>query len=516
MSIDSAHAEPLSRPFDLLVIGGGVNGVGVARDGAGRGLRVALVEQADLAQATSSASSKLIHGGLRYLEQFALRLVHESLGERETLLRAAPHIIRPLRFVLPHHRALRPAWMLRAGLFLYDHLGARTLLAPSRAIDLRSSLKGAPLRSTFTRGFEYSDCWVDDARLVVLAALDAKERGAAIMTRTRFVSAAPDPHGWRAILAPSSGAPVTVHARAIVNAAGPWVGDALSRIEGANQAKRAHLRLVQGSHIVTRKLFDGEHAYIFQNADGRILFAIPYERDYTLLGTTDTPFAGDAYKAAASTEEIDYLLAMASAYFTRAVTYADIVHTYSGVRALYDESSAKRASAVTRDYVLDLDTAPGRGALVCVYGGKITTFRKLAEHVIDALAPHLHLTRPAWTAHAPLPGGDIAEADFAGFFDDAQGAYPWLDAHAALRLARAYGTRIHVLLDGARGPHDMGDAFEGGLTAREVEYLIAHEWAMSAEDILWRRTKIGLHIGGDAPKLARFLSARAGAAHAAP
>ncbi|HET8726590.1 MAG TPA: glycerol-3-phosphate dehydrogenase, partial [Alphaproteobacteria bacterium] len=361
--------------FDVAVIGGGVNGVGIARDAAGRGLSVLLCEQADLASATSSASTKLIHGGLRYLEHYEFRLVRESLMEREVLLRAAPHIIWPLRFVLPHNRSMRPAWMIRLGLFLYDHLGGRELLPGSRTLDLRTHPAGRPLDPKFTRGFEYSDCWVEDSRLVVLAALDARERGATVLTRTRCTSARRDGRIWRVEITPAGGEKREVRARALVNAAGPWIAEVLNRTIGLNT--RHSVRLVKGSHIVVRKLFDGPQAYIFQNDDRRIVFAIPYEADYTLIGTTDVDYHGDPGAVAITEDEIAYLCRAASGYFARPVTADQIVWTYSGVRPLYDDN-ATDASAVTRDYILDLDEPPDEATLHSVFGGKVTTFRRLA------------------------------------------------------------------------------------------------------------------------------------------
>ncbi|MCG8441711.1 MAG: glycerol-3-phosphate dehydrogenase [Caulobacterales bacterium] len=490
----SSSSSPDGPIVDLLVVGGGVNGAGVARDAAGRGLSVVLCEKDDLASATSSASSKLVHGGLRYLEYYEFRLVRESLKERETLLRAAPHIIWPLRFVLPHHTGLRPAWMLRAGLFLYDHLGRREILPGSAALDLARAPAGAPLKESFRRGFEYSDCWVDDARLVVLNAQDATARGAEVLTRTAFVGADREGAVWRARLEGRDGARRTVRARAIVNAAGPWVQDALRRVEGARRSNAATLRLVKGSHVITRKLFDGEHAYIFQNADGRILFAIPYEGAYTLLGTTDVPYTEDPGAVRAEESEIDYLLEMASVYFRTPVSRADMVRTYSGVRPLYDDASDKSASAVTRDYVFDLDMVGGEAPLLSIYGGKITTYRKLAEHALAKLQPVLGVETGAWTAGPALPGGDMPDADFERFAAEAGRAHPWLPPAVLRRLARAYGTRLERVLGGAGSAAGLGRDFGGGFSEAELAYLMDEEWARTAEDVLWRRSKLGLHL----------------------
>ena len=482
---------------DLFVVGGGINGAGIARDAAGRGLKVVLAEQADLASATSSASTKLIHGGLRYLEYYEFRLVREALIEREVLLKAAPHIIRPLTFVLPHVSALRPAWMVRLGLFFYDHLGGRKMLPGSRSLDLRRDPAGAPLRDGYGKGFSYSDCWVDDARLVVLNARDAADRGAAVFTRTRCLSARRSGDRWIATLQDlKSGERRDIAARVLVNAAGPWVADFIDRVG----VKRRHaLRLVKGSHIIVPRLFDGGQAYILQNDDRRIVFAIPYERDFTLIGTTDLAYEGDPLQVKISAEETDYLCAVINRYFKRNVTPADVVRTYSGVRPLYDDA-AQSASAVTRDYVFELDT---EGApLLSIFGGKITTFRKLAEHALERLRSHLPQMGPAWTAGATLPGGDMPDADFDGFLAQARGDWPWLPADLARRLARAYGTRMQRILANAGSLANLGRDFGGGIYEREIRYLMEQEWALSAEDVLWRRSKLGLHV---APETAAAL-----------
>lgn len=481
----------MQASFDILVIGGGVNGVGIARDAAGRGLKVLLCEQNDLASATSSASTKLVHGGLRYLEHFEFRLVRESLQERETLLRAAPHIIWPMRFVLPHHRGLRPRWMLRAGLFLYDHIGGRKLLPPTKALDLSGDPRGAALKPEFRRGFEYSDCWVDDARLVALNAVDAAERGATILTRTKAISVRAEDGGWVADLKDEAGALSEVRARALVNAAGPWVDQVLRGVVRQNDPPRFALRLVKGSHIIVDKVFDGEHAYIFQNADGRVIFAIPYQQRFTLIGTTDQPFEGDPANVSIDQGEIDYLCAAASEYFAKPVAAETVRRTYSGVRPLYKDSDVKDASAVTRDYVFDV---AGEPPLLSIYGGKITTYRRLAEHAVAKLQPLLGFTAGPWTRGAPLPGGDIANADFEAFLGCAASDFPWLESADLHRLARAYGTRIEAVLGDAASYADLGAQFGGGLSAREIDYLRRVEFARTAEDILWRRSKLSLRL----------------------
>ncbi len=488
---------------DLLVIGGGVNGCAIARDAAGRGLSVALVEQGDLAQATSSASTKLFHGGLRYLEHYEFRLVRESLAEREILLRAMPHISWPLRFVLPHHAGLRPAWMLRLGLFLYDHLGGRRILPPTRTLDLRADVAGGPLRPEFVRAFEYSDCWVDDARLVVLLARDASARGATIRTRTRLVAARREGDLWRAEI-DGAGGPETLAAGAVVNAAGPWV-EGVAR-EGLGLRPRRAVRLVRGSHIVVRRLFEHDRAYIFQQLDGRIVFAIPYEGDFTLVGTTDIEHEGSPGAAACSAAERDYLLASASAYFATPVTEAGVVWSYSGVRPLFDDGTAS-ASAATRDYVLELDGGGTQAPALSVFGGKITTHRRLAEAAMARLRPHFPGLGPDWTAGVALPGGDFPWDGAPALAAALRAAHPFLDAAQAARLVRLYGTEATVLLGGARSAADLGEDFGGGLSARELGWLRDREWALTAEDVLWRRTKLGLRLdAGQAARVAAFLA----------
>jgi glycerol-3-phosphate dehydrogenase len=487
-----------SKLYDLLVVGGGINGAGIARDAAGRGLSVLLVEQDDLASHTSSASTKLIHGGLRYLEHREFRLVRESLAERERLLESAPHIIWPLRFLLPHEPSLRPAWMLRLGLFLYDHLGGRRRLPGSAGIDLVRDPMGAGLRPAFRRGFVYSDCWVDDARLVVLNAMDAVERGADLRTRTRCVAARRDRGCWRATIEDRrSGLRREVRARILVDAAGPWVKRFLEQEAGL--PARHSIRLVKGSHIVVPRLYDGSHAHILQNVDRRVVFAIPYERRFTLIGTTDVPFAGDLDEVAITAEETSYLCAAVSRYFRKPVAPTDVVWSYAGVRPLYDDAAAS-ASEVTRDYVLDLDAPAGEAPLLAVFGGKITTYRRLAEHALEKLRPFCPDLPPAWTERAVLPGGDMANADFERFLGGFRARHPWLPAPLARRYARAYGTRAERLIGGARSLADLGECFGGDLHLAELEYLAAAEWAEGADDVLWRRSKLGLHLPAGAER----------------
>lgn len=478
---------------DLLVIGGGINGTGIARDAAGRGMSVVLAEKDDLASHTSSASTKLVHGGLRYLEHYEFRLVRESLREREVLLRIAPHIVRPLRFVLPHDEGLRPRWMLRLGLFLYDRLGGNRSLPGSHALDLSAPPHDAILKDRFVHGFAYSDCWVDDARLVVLNALDARERGARVLTRTRCTALERAGDHWRATLRTRHGGE-TVTARAVVNAAGPWVDD-IAALATAGRAE-AHLRLVQGSHIVIRRKFAGPHAYIFQNRDGRIVFAIPYENDFTLIGTTDRLFEGDRDAVAISDEERDYLCNAASEYFSEPVRPADVVSTYAGIRPLYEDNAASNAT-VTRDYVFAVDAPGDAPPLLSIFGGKITTYRKLAEHAMERLARHIRVPGKPWTADATLPGGDFA-GGFDAFLGEVGALWPWLPADTAQRMARAYGTRIERVIGSAQSLAGLGRDYGNGLTEAEVDYLRREEFAQTAEDVLWRRSKLGLHMAPDA------------------
>ncbi|HVI88673.1 MAG TPA: glycerol-3-phosphate dehydrogenase [Dongiaceae bacterium] len=484
--------------YDLAIIGGGINGCGIARDAAGRGLKVFVCEKSDLASATSSASTKLIHGGLRYLEYYEFRLVREALTEREVMWSVAPHIIWPLRFVLPHHKGLRPAWLLRLGLFLYDHLGGRKYLPATRSLRLDRDPAGAPLKPIYTRGFEYSDCWVEDARLVALNARDAVEKGAEVVTRTRCSRAERKDNLWHLTLVDErSGVQREIRARALVNAAGPWVGNVVHSVLRDNHP--APVRLVQGSHIVTKRLFDHDRCYIFQNSDGRIFFAIPYERDFTLVGTTDQDYHGDPAQVKISQAEIDYLCKGASDYFKKPITSDQVVWSYSGVRPLYDDG-ASAAQAATRDYVLKLDAPENQPALLTVYGGKITTYRRLAESALATLAPHLPAAtkRPiGWTGKEPLPGGDFKMTAFDAELARVKQRYPFLPETTARRLFRAYGTRIDDLIGAARQFSDLGAVLGADLTEAEVRYLVRYEWAMAAEDILWRRSKLGLRLSAE-------------------
>jgi glycerol-3-phosphate dehydrogenase len=492
------------QSVDLLVVGGGINGAGIARDAAGRGLSVLLVEKDDLASHTSSASTKLIHGGLRYLEYGEFRLVREALIERERLLHMAPHIIWPLEFVLPQAHSPRPAWMVRAGLFLYDHIGGRKELPATRTVMLDRDRLGDGLKPGAGKAFVYSDCWVEDSRLVVLNAMDARAKGAAVLTRTALIDAVRDGTGWVARLEAEGGVR-TVRARALVNAAGPWVADVLGKVPDARRDRG--VRLVKGSHIIVPRLYEGDHAFLLQNADRRVVFAIPYQGKFTLVGTTDEAWKGAPGKATIDAGEIKYLLATIAQYFEAKIGAADIAWSYSGIRPLYDDKSAN-ASAVTRDYVLDLDAGEGRAPMLSIFGGKITTFRKLAEHAMAELAPFFPKAGPAWTAGAVLPGGDMPEGDFDRFVDRLAAARPGLPRDLLHRLARAYGTRIDTLLGEARTPADLGRDFGGGLHQLEIDYLVDHEWARSSDDILYRRSKLGLHVPpGTASRIDHYLGA---------
>ncbi len=476
-----------SLNVDLLVIGGGINGAGIARDAAGRRLKTLLVEQDDLAAHTSSASTKLIHGGLRYLELLHFGLVRKALKERDVLLAAAPHLISPLSFVLPHEDTLRPAWLIRCGLFLYDHLAPRERLPASESIDLRTHEAGVALRTRARRGFRYWDGWVDDARLVVLNAVAARELGAEIRTRTRCVALEPTHDGWNATLESSNAPHSRVTARAVVNATGPW---AARFLESAAHVQSPHgLRLVRGSHIVVRKLFDHAHAYVLQGDDRRIVFAIPYEQDFTLIGTTDVDQSAAPDQARISSAESEYLCALSNRYFQRQISPTDVVWSYSGVRPLLaDESSDARTT--TRDFVLEMQAEPA--PLLTAFGGKITTYRVLAEAAVDRIAEALGSSRGAWTAKVPLPGGDISHADVTGFIDTLTTRYPWLPRTGLTRLAHHYGTYVERVLGDARSLGDLGRELAPGLYERELSYLQAQEWAQTAEDVLWRRTKLGL------------------------
>jgi glycerol-3-phosphate dehydrogenase len=487
--------------YDLLIIGGGVNGAGIARDAAGRGLNVLLCEQGDLGSATSSASSKLIHGGLRYLENYEFMLVRKALAEREALLKVAPHIIWPLRFVLPVDKGMRPAWMLRIGLFIYDHLARRAVLPSTKTLTLQHSLQGVPLQPRMVIGFEYSDCWVDDARLVVLNAMDAASRGAEIATHTQCASLKRHADHWTAELK-ADGQSREVKARLVINAAGMWADDVLQRM--GSQSNRGNIRLVKGSHIVTRKLFEGDHCYIFQTEDGRVVFAIPYQNNYTLIGTTEEDWRLDQGPPKISQAETDYLIGVINHYFKQPITADDIVWSYAGVRPLFDDQQDS-ASVVTRDYVFDLDDDPAKGApVLSIFGGKLTTFRVLAEEAVNHVQ-HFFGDGSAWTEGAPLPGGDFDQAD--PFLAACKAQYPWLPSADVERMIRCYGTMIHDILGDATGTDALGQHFGHGLYAAEVWHLVQREFARSTDDILWRRTKLGLKFRADeTEQLAKWLA----------
>jgi glycerol-3-phosphate dehydrogenase len=474
--------------YDLLVIGGGINGAGIARDAAGRGLSVLLVEQHDLASATSQWSTKLIHGGLRYLEYYEFRLVAEALAEREVMLRIAPHLVEPLAFVLPHEPHLRPAWMIRTGLFLYDHLGGRKTLPSSFGVDLSSGQWSAGLKHRFRKGFVYSDARVDDARLVVVNALDAVAHGADVRVRTKLVAAHREAGLWRATLQ-SGGATAEVAARALVNTAGPWVKEVLDLVRPPKPGE-GNVRHVKGSHIVVPRVHDQAHAYILQNADNRIVFVIPYQDQYSLIGTTDVPVDAFEHPHIAD-DEVQYLLDLANAYLDRPLARDDIVWTYSGVRPLYDDG-ASDPSAVTRDYVLKVDAAGGAAPVLSSFGGKITTYRKLAEHALRDLMPFFPGMKAPWTAKATLPGGDLPKGDRAAWESEMRRKYAQIDGVVVHGVARRHGSRATTVLGDARSMADLGRDFGAGLTQREVDYLVRDEWATTADDILWRRTKCGL------------------------
>ena len=479
----------MSETIDLLVVGGGINGAGIARDAVGRGLTVTLVEKNDLASATSSWSSKLIHGGLRYLEQYEFRLVREALQEREVLLKLAPHIIRPLLFVLPHDRSMRPVWMIKAGLFLYDHLGGKITLPRSKAVAFPHLEYSAGLRGEYRSGFVYSDCRVDDSRLTVLNAVSAREKGARVLTRTSFEGARRVDGEWEATLASANGARSTLRARGIVNAAGPWVMDVLHGI--ANERVRGGVRLVKGSHIIVPKVHSQGHAYILQNPDRRVIFVIPYERDFSLIGTTDIAVPSVEGATAISQDETRYLLEAVNRFLAKPLSEADIVSSYAGVRPLYDDGS-DNPSEVTRDYVLRVDHEAHRAPLITVFGGKITTYRRLAEEALAKIRPFFPAMKGDWTAREPLPGGDGGR--FNAFRDDMYRRYDTLGRDLVDGIVRRHGSRSVRLLGHARTSADLGRYFGGGLTEAEVRYLVAEEWAETAEDVLWRRTKCGLHM----------------------
>jgi glycerol-3-phosphate dehydrogenase len=491
---------------DLLIVGGGINGAGIARDAAGRGLKVALVEQADLASGTSSKATKLIHGGLRYLEFFEFRLVRESLIERERLLRIAPHIVRPLQFILPHVPGLRPRWQIRFGLFFYDYFSGRRTLAPSRSVRVGSGMYGA-LRPGIDHAFSYSDCWVDDSRLVVVNAMDAAQRGASIHTRTRFVSATVANGLWHARCTRQDGSePLEIRARAIVNAAGPWVEQVLKSFPTAQV--EGGVRLVKGSHIVVPRLFAGKHAFMLQNPDGRIVFAIPYEQKWTLVGTTDVPYSGDPAQVRIADDEVQYLCNTINSYFRRQIAPSDVCWSYAGVRPLWDDASAS-ASRVTRDYRIELSHSHDQPPLLSIFGGKLTTYRSLAETVLEKLQEPLGISPRCWTHRAPLPGGDLPGRHFRRFVIDVRRRWRFLPITVARRLARAYGTRVEAIIGGAKSFADLGEHYGAGLTAAEVDYLVRNEWAMTDEDILWRRSKLGLHMSeAERSRFAAALGAR--------
>ncbi len=478
--------------YDLFVVGGGVNGAGIARDAAGRGMSVILCEKDDLAQGTSSRSGKLVHGGLRYLEYYEFRLVREALIEREVLLESAPHIIWPMRFILPHSPDDRPAWLVRLGLFLYDHLGGRKRLPGTRTLDLRTAPEGAPIKDSFTRGFEYSDCWVDDARLVVLNALDARQRGAKVLTRTACIAARREEGLWLVEMRDeATGIVSKIRARALINAAGPWVNDIVSRVAGQNSTR--NVRLVKGSHIVVPKFWEGRQAYLIQNSDKRVIFVNPYESDLALIGTTDIPYDGRPEDVTPDPGEVDYLIKVVNRYFKRQIASTDVVHSFSGVRPLYDDN-ADNPSAVTRDYIFELDAPAGCAPLLSVFGGKITTFRKLAEHALEKIRPFFPDMKKGWTSTGHLPGGDLPGSDFELFLGELKSAYPWLAASTLKHFARCYGTRAHILLRGIRDETGLGRRFGPDFHEREATFLFDTEWATRAADILERRTKHGLHI----------------------
>jgi len=485
----------LSEITDIFVIGGGINGCGIARDAAGRGYSVRLAEKGDLASGTSSWSSKLIHGGLRYLEYYEFRLVRESLSEREVLLQMAPHIIWPMRFLLPHHKAMRPAWLLRLGLFLYDHIGKRKLLPGTKQVDLHNSYLGSPLKPLFSKGFEYSDCWVNDARLVVLNAQDAQQRGAIIETRSKVISAVRKKEFWNITTENlRTGERAEHKARLLVNASGPWVDEVLG--ETLNSKYSKNVRHVQGSHIVVPKLHDHDGAYIFQNADNRIIFALPYEQDFTLIGTTDQDYQGDLNNINITDEETSYLCSTASEYFEKPLNVSDVVWSYSGVRPLYDDG-ATEAQEATRDYVLRVDKEDEEPPLINIFGGKITTYRKLSESMLSKIESLIGAKGDAWTSTSYLPGGDFKVNEFTALVKKLKDNYEFLETPLVERFIRSYGTNAWILMDGALKKSDMGHEFGSSLFEREVNYLIKHEWAECADDIVWRRTKLGIRLSQD-------------------
>ena len=479
---------------DLFVVGGGINGAGFARDAAGRGLSVVLCEKDDLAEGTSSRSGKLVHGGLRYLEYYEFRLVREALIEREILMNNAPHIIWPMRFVLPHSPQDRPAWLVRLGLFLYDNLGGRKKLPGTRTLNLHRDPEGAPIKDAYTKGFEYSDCWVDDARLVVLNAVDAAEHGAIVLTRSGCTSARREDGVWRVKTTNSvTGQSQEFEAKVLVNAAGPWVTDVLTRVAGSNSTR--NVRLVKGSHIIVPKFWKGEQAYLVQNHDKRVIFINPYERDKALIGTTDMAYEGRAEDVTAGEDEIQYLIDAVNRYFKETLTREDVQTTFSGVRPLFDDGQGN-PSAVTRDYVFDLEETGG-APLLNIFGGKITTFRELAERGMHKIQKFFPKMGPDWTDASPLPGGDMANADYEAFRDKMKSDYPWMPRDLRRHFGRLYGTRIANIVGDATSLDGLGRHFGGTLYEAEVNYLVKHEWAQTAEDILWRRTKHQLHLSAE-------------------
>ncbi|MCM2130438.1 glycerol-3-phosphate dehydrogenase [Larsenimonas rhizosphaerae] len=494
----SDQATPL---LDLYVIGGGINGTGIACDAAGRGMTVGLCEQADLASATSSASSKLIHGGLRYLEHYEFRLVREALHEREVLLKKAPHIVWPMRFILPHQPHLRPAWMLRAGLFLYDHLSHRDSLPSAKKIKFGPD---TPLIPAITTGFEYSDCWVDDARMVVLNALQAQEKGAEILVRTRCEAATVNSDGhWELTLKNTlSGETITRRAKALVNAAGPWVESFIKK--GTSRKPRYGIKMIKGSHLVTKRINTDDRAYILQNEDNRIVFVLPYQNDYSLIGTTDVAYEGDPSKVVISEEETSYLLKVLNSHFRAEITEDDVVTSYSGVRPLCDDESDD-PSAMTRDYTLHLDTE--NAPLLSIFGGKITTFRKLSEATMKELSPYFPKMKESWTAEAVMPGGNIESR--AAYARTLKSQYPFLTEEQASRYASSYGRLCEIFLEKVKSQDEMGQDFGAGMTACEVDYLMDHEWARELEDVIWRRTKMDLRLSAAEKKvLESYIDAR--------
>ncbi|MEZ5814138.1 MAG: glycerol-3-phosphate dehydrogenase [Alphaproteobacteria bacterium] len=483
--------------YDLCVIGGGINGAGIARDAAGRGLSVLLIEAGDLAQGASSASTKLIHGGLRYLEFFEFKLVRESLRERERLLGMAPHIIRPMEFVLPHDGRRRPLWLIRLGLFLYDHLARRTRLEGSRGVNLRANTLGVPLEDRYSKGFVYSDCWVDDSRLVVLNAVDAAQKGATILTRTQCRKIIPQKDHWViGTKGRDSGSGASFTASMVVNATGPWVRGLIEDCGLDSEVKPVpRVRLVKGSHLIIPRAYKGDHSYIFQQEDGRVIFVIPYEDEYTLVGTTEEDFEGDLDDPRISGEEMVYLCDAYNTHMDGQISRADVIWTYSGVRPLYDDGEDE-TRAVSRDFVL-YEHIESRAPMISVFGGKLTTYRILAEQVMERLLYLDNRYAGSWSADAPLPGGDIPDGDFGAFLDAQAEVYPWLPAALLYRYARAYGTRMERFLEGAKGVEDLGAHYGDHVYEAEIVYLIRYEWAREVEDILWRRSKLGVHVADE-------------------